>query len=67
MSMPDAKYDNIRQYLEREANASTARGKNLLCVVAARAKVSEGELQDIVDGAEITDEMAAALALVTED
>lgn len=60
------RYANLRKYLEQEANAETARGKNLLCVVAARAKVSEGELQEIVDGGEISDEIANALALVTE-
>jgi hypothetical protein len=60
-------YSNLVAYLKREAEAETARGKGLLCIVAARAKVSEGELRDIVEGrVEMSDEIANALALVVE-
>lgn len=63
----EGRYPNIRAYLERENKVVTGRGVGTLCVVAARAKVSEGELRAIVeDGVEISDEIANALAYVTE-
>lgn len=60
-------YSNILAYLKQEAEAETPRGKGLLCVVAAKAKVSEGELWDIVEGrAEITEEIALRISLIVE-
>lgn len=60
-------YPNIRAYLERENKVVTGRGVGMLGVVAARAKVSEGELREIVeDGKEISDDIANAIALVVE-
>jgi hypothetical protein len=56
----------IRSYLEEQNKTVTGRGVGTLCVVAALAKVPEGELRDIVDGAEISDEIAAAILPVME-
>lgn len=64
MAKRTERYANFRKYLEQQAAAKTTRGSNLLCLVAARAKVSESELQDIVDGGEISDDIANALALL---
>lgn len=55
-------YPEIRKYLELMAEAKTGRGTGLLCVVAARANVAEGDLRDIVDGGPISDEIASAVA-----
>ena len=55
------KYANFRRYLEIEFEAGR------LCIVAARAKIGEGELIDIVENdAPITDDIANCLALVTQ-
>ena len=63
----DDKYPNIRTYLEREHGILTGRGTGALCIVAALAKVSEGELREIVEeGKPISDEIAEAIALITE-
>ena len=56
-------YPEIRKYLEVMNRQSTARGTGLLCIVAAQAKVSEGDLRAIVEeGEPISDEIAAAVA-----
>jgi hypothetical protein len=59
-------YPEIRKYLEIQSRITTPRGTGLLCIVAARAKVSEGDLHDIVDGGPISDEIAAAVANIIE-
>ena len=59
MKKNNDKYANIRAYL-------CAQPSNHLRIVAARAKVPEGELRDIVDGAEISEGIANMLALVAE-
>lgn len=63
MSDPVDPYPEIRQYLEIMARMETARGIGMLDVVAARAKVAEGDLRDIVEnGTPIDDRTAAAVA-----
>lgn len=56
-------YPEIRKYLEVMSRQKTGRGIGLLGVIAARAKVAEGDLREIVEeGRSISDEIAAAVA-----
>ena len=56
-------YPEIRKYLEIMSRQKTGRGIGLLGVVAARAKVAEGDLREIVEeGKPISDAIAAAVA-----
>ena len=67
MSVSDS-YPEIRSYLELMNRESTVRGTGLLCIVAARARVGEGELREIVeDGKPISDVIAAAVASQIEE
>jgi hypothetical protein len=55
----------VMAYLVESANEKTGRGIGTLSVVAARAKVSEGDLRDIVfHGGEMTDEILDAVEKV---
>lgn len=58
MSNDKLPYAEIRHYLKEQANT----GRGMLCVVAAEAKVAEGDLHDIVAGEDISVEIAQALA-----
>lgn len=61
----NGKHPEVRAYLEAENERVTGRGKGCLCIVAAIAKVGEGELRDIVeDGKVISDEIATAVSKV---
>lgn len=55
--MTTQKHTDIRNFLEQV-------DKSWLRVVAAQAKVSEGDLFAIVDGAEISDEIAFSVRLI---
>ena len=64
--MSNRQKTEIRSYLEEQAEIITGRGQGLLCIVAARAKVSEGELHEIVAGKNISDDIAAAISALME-
>lgn len=60
-------YPNLLAYLKEQATMETGRSVGCLDIVAARAKVPESELRDIVAGKiEMSDSIAYALSLVTE-
>lgn len=61
--MSDDRYPEIRRYLEVQANTS----RGMLCVVAARTRLPEGDLHDIVAGEDISDEIAKALRPLVEE
>jgi len=67
MTNPNDAYPEIRTYLEIMNRAQSGPFTGMLGVVAAKAKVSEGELREIVlDGKAISDEIAAAIAAIIE-
>lgn len=52
----------VRNYLVEQATAETGRGIGRLDVVAAQAKVSEGDLREIVNGHDLpSDEIVEAV------
>lgn len=65
MSKQDRPFSDLVKFLTQQANPES--GRSGLCVVAAKAKVPEGELRDIVAGkSEISESLALALSAVVE-
>lgn len=64
MSLKIQNRSDIRSYLKREQHNNG--GRSNLCIVAARAKVSEGDLLDIVYGGDISQDIVDAITPLME-